>query len=41
MQFVDVIARKRDGEALSREAIDAFVEGVVNGSVPDYQPRPF
>ena len=37
MQFVDVIARKRDGEALSREAIDAFVEGVVKGSVPDYQ----
>jgi len=37
MQFVDVIARKRDGKALSREAIDAFVEGVVKGSVPDYQ----
>jgi len=37
MQFVDVIARKRDGEALSREAIDFFVEGVVSGAIPDYQ----
>jgi pyrimidine-nucleoside phosphorylase len=37
MQFVDVIARKRDGEALSRESIDRFVEGVVGGEIPDYQ----
>ena len=37
MQFVDVIARKRDGEALPREAIDQFVEGVVGGQIPDYQ----
>ncbi len=37
MQFVDVIARKRDGEALSREAIDFFVDGVVKGAIPDYQ----
>ena len=37
MQFVDVIARKRDGEALSRESIDLFVEGVVGGKIPDYQ----
>ena len=37
MQFVDVIARKRDGHALSREAIDEFVTGVVGGSIPDYQ----
>ncbi|HEV8396830.1 MAG TPA: thymidine phosphorylase [Vicinamibacterales bacterium] len=37
MQFVDVIARKRDGEALSREAIDFFVDGVVRGQIPDYQ----
>ena len=34
MQFVDVIARKRDGQALPREAIDQFVEGVVRGSYP-------
>jgi pyrimidine-nucleoside phosphorylase len=37
MQFVDVIARKRDGQGLSREAIDMFVEGVVGGTIPDYQ----
>ena len=37
MQFVDVIARKRDGEALPREAIDFFVDGVVTGAIPDYQ----
>jgi pyrimidine-nucleoside phosphorylase len=37
MRFVDAIARKRDGEALSRDAIDAFVVGVTDGSIPDYQ----
>ena len=37
MQFVDVIARKRDGQALPREAIDQFVEGVVRGAIPEYQ----
>ena len=37
MRFVDVIARKRDGEALSRADIDLFVRGVTEGGVPDYQ----
>src|SRR5690349_20378304 len=37
MRFVDVIARKRDGHVLSREAIDLFTEGVTDGSIPDYQ----
>ena len=37
MHFVDVIARKRDGLALTRPQIDAFVRGVTDGSVPDYQ----
>ena len=37
MRIVDVIARKRDGHSLSREAIEAFVSGVTDGSVPDYQ----
>jgi pyrimidine-nucleoside phosphorylase len=37
MRFVDVIARKRDGHALSREDIDLFVAGATDGSVPDYQ----
>ena len=37
MRFTDVIARKRDGHPLDREAIDAFVQGATGGSVPDYQ----
>ncbi len=37
MRAVDIIRTKRDGEALSHEAIDAFVTGVVDGSWPDYQ----
>ncbi len=37
MRFADVIARKRDGQCLSREWIDLFVRGVSDGSVPDYQ----
>jgi pyrimidine-nucleoside phosphorylase len=35
--FVDIIARKRDGQALSREDIDTFVTGVTSGAIPDYQ----
>jgi pyrimidine-nucleoside phosphorylase len=34
---VDIIRTKRDGYPLSREAIDAFVEGVTTGTWPDYQ----
>src|SRR4029434_9752108 len=37
MSFVDVIARKRDGEALSPDAIDTFVRGATTGTIPDYQ----
>jgi pyrimidine-nucleoside phosphorylase len=37
MRIVDVIAKKRDGHALSREEIDLFVGGAVEGTVPDYQ----
>ena len=37
MPFVDVIARKRDGQALSREDINQFVGGVTSGAIPDYQ----
>lgn len=33
----EIIARKRDGFALSREEIDAFVSGVVSGEFQDYQ----
>ena len=37
MRFVDVIAKKRDGDALSRDEIDQFVRGVTAGELPDYQ----
>jgi pyrimidine-nucleoside phosphorylase len=37
MPFVDIIARKRDGRALSREDIETFVGGVTSGAIPDYQ----
>ena len=37
MRVVDVIAKKRDGETLSREEIEFFVSGVTRGTLPDYQ----
>jgi pyrimidine-nucleoside phosphorylase len=37
MRAVDIIRAKRDGEALSRAAIDGFVHGVGDGSWADYQ----
>jgi pyrimidine-nucleoside phosphorylase len=37
MRFVDVIAKKRDGRALSSDEILSFVEGITSGDVPDYQ----
>jgi pyrimidine-nucleoside phosphorylase len=37
VRFVDVIARKRDGHGLSQHDIEAFVRGVTDGTVPDYQ----
>ncbi len=37
LRAVDIIRRKRDGERLSAEEIRLFVDGVVQGSIPDYQ----
>jgi pyrimidine-nucleoside phosphorylase len=37
MRAVDVIIRKRDGEALDRDEIEGFVEGVTAGIWPEYQ----
>lgn len=37
MRALDIIRLKRDGQLLTREAIDAFVAGVTDGSWPDYQ----
>jgi pyrimidine-nucleoside phosphorylase len=37
MRAVDVIRRKRDGDALDGDAIRAFVQGATDGTWPDYQ----
>ncbi|MGC8781362.1 MAG: thymidine phosphorylase, partial [Anaerolineae bacterium] len=37
MRIVDIITKKRDGGELTREEIETFVRGYVNGDVPDYQ----
>ena len=37
MRPQDVIRKKRDGEKLSREEINFFIEGVTSGSIADYQ----
>jgi pyrimidine-nucleoside phosphorylase len=37
MRAVDLIRLKRDGGTLDRSAIDGFVAGVTDGSLPDYQ----
>ena len=37
MRAVDLIRQKRDGGVLDRAAIDAFVTGVTDGTLPDYQ----
>ena len=37
MRAVDLIRIKRDGGALDREALNAFVAGVTDGTLPDYQ----
>ncbi len=37
MRMVDIIAKKRDGGALTKEEIQFFVNGYTNGDIPDYQ----
>lgn len=37
MNVYDIIARKRDGGELSSEEIQFFIQGVTDGSIPDYQ----
>ncbi len=37
MRAVDIIAKKRDGGALSRKEIDFFVRGYTRDEIPDYQ----
>ena len=37
MRPQDVIRKKRDGEHLTREEIDAFISGITRGQIADYQ----
>ena len=37
MRAVDIIARKRQGEELTREEIESLILGFTRGEVPDYQ----
>jgi pyrimidine-nucleoside phosphorylase len=37
MRAVDIIRKKRDGQALDQAEIDAFVAGAATGAWPDYQ----
>ena len=37
MNAVDIIAKKRDGHALSEDEIAFFVRGLTSGEIPDYQ----
>jgi pyrimidine-nucleoside phosphorylase len=37
VKAVDIITKKRDGEILSREEIEFFIQGFTRGEIPDYQ----
>ncbi len=37
MRMYDIIKKKRDGQALSEQEIHFFIDGYVNGDIPDYQ----
>ncbi|MBL4937894.1 pyrimidine-nucleoside phosphorylase [Clostridium sp. YIM B02515] len=37
MRMYDLILKKRNGEELSREEINFFIENYTNGNIPDYQ----
>jgi pyrimidine-nucleoside phosphorylase len=41
MRAVDVIIKKREKGELSREEIEYFIQGFVDGSIPDYQASAF
>ena len=37
MRVVDIIIKKRDHQELTKEEIEFFIRGYVNGEIPDYQ----
>ena len=41
MRMTDLIGKKKNGGALSREELAFFIDGVVSGSIPDYQISAF
>lgn len=41
MRMVDLIEKKRDGHALTKEEIRYAIEGYTNGDIPDYQMSAF
>lgn len=41
MRMVDLIEKKRDGYALTKEEIQFIIEGYTNGEIPDYQMSAF
>lgn len=41
MHIPELIARKRDGHALSAEQLEYLIEGYTNGRIPDYQMSAF
>ncbi|MBA2873324.1 pyrimidine-nucleoside phosphorylase [Thermaerobacillus caldiproteolyticus] len=41
MRMVDLIAKKRDGYALTNEEIQFIINGYTNGDIPDYQMSAF
>ncbi len=41
MRFVDVLTKKRNGQPLTTEEIEFFVNGYTEGTIPDYQASAF
>lgn len=37
MRFVDIIEKKKEGQALSKEELHFFIQGYAKGELPDYQ----
>src|SRR5690625_290844 len=37
MRMYDIITKKRDGQALTKEEIQFFIDGYTSGEIPDYQ----
>ena len=41
MRIYDIILKKREGNILTKEEIEYFVEGYTQGIIPDYQASAF